>query len=106
MIAPIEETAVVILYYNKVSITEACLSSALETNLDPKSIFAFDNGSKDVFSQKVKELFPQINHLGIEQNGGFSRGFPSISVSWSRCAGDAPQINPFGTCLQQRLRHT
>lgn len=67
----------VILSYNHPELTEKCIQSALEKKHSKQSnqdIFLVHNGSEKKFSLKLQNQFPDITHIFLEQNKGFSGG--------------------------------
>ncbi|MCP5048838.1 MAG: glycosyltransferase family 2 protein [bacterium] len=69
------ETAIVVLYYNKLRLTVRCIQSVLDAGYPPDQVYCFDNGSKpDVFHQ-LYQAFPTCRHLRNDTNLGFSGGF-------------------------------
>lgn len=79
-------SAIVVLHYNKIKLTQTCVQSVLDAGYPPDLIYCFDNGSKKDVYEEVKELFPQCHHNRIDENGGFSRGF-NRSLEWVFEAG-------------------
>jgi GT2 family glycosyltransferase len=69
------EIPIVILYYNKVSLTESCIDSVLKAGHAPSRIYCFNNGSRRNFSSLIQAKYPRLNHLDVEHNIGFSGGF-------------------------------
>ncbi len=76
-----QEDAVVVLYYNKIRLTEACVRSLLEAGYPAEHIYCFDNGSQPKVLGQVKALFPGCNHHRCEVNNGYSGGF-NRSLQW------------------------
>jgi GT2 family glycosyltransferase len=70
-----KDTAIVVLYYNKLRLTLDCVRSVLEAGYAPQEVTCFDNGSKREVFQQVQQEFPLCCHLRIEKNRGFSGGF-------------------------------
>ncbi|MDD5065946.1 MAG: glycosyltransferase family 2 protein [bacterium] len=68
------KSAIVLLYYNKPSLTVRCLDSILASN--PASLcFAFDNGSEKKVHEEIRQRYPAVNHVRLEANSGYSGGF-------------------------------
>jgi GT2 family glycosyltransferase len=70
-----DNVAIVVLYYNKIRLTEKCVQSVIDAGYQPQQVFCYDNGSKlDVF-ESLQQTFKQCNHIRCETNLGFSGGF-------------------------------
>jgi GT2 family glycosyltransferase len=64
---------VVVLSFNHAGITKDCLLSVLNL-FNPVDVFLVHNGSKATSIDELKLAFPQIHHLILEKNLGFSGG--------------------------------
>jgi len=74
-------SAVIILYFNKINMTSECINSVIDAGIPMSQIFAFSNGSDKIFHKELKNRFPSIGHNHIEINSGFSGGFNN-SLKW------------------------
>lgn len=81
-----QETAIVVLHYNKIRLTDRCIQAVINAGYPPGRIYCFDNGSQAEIFRQVKETFPLCRHLRIEQNLGFSGGF-NRALEWVFAAG-------------------
>jgi GT2 family glycosyltransferase len=72
----------IVLYYNKVNLTKACIQSILEANYPKSQIYCFDNGSKPGVFNQIKETFPGCHHQRCVDNVGFSGGF-NRALRWA-----------------------
>lgn len=66
--------AVLIVTYNRFYSLSECIESILNGFLKPNSIFVVDNGSQDSTSRLIKEKFPDINVISLENNIGPAGG--------------------------------
>jgi GT2 family glycosyltransferase len=73
--------AVIVLYFNKIRLTVRCVQSILDAGYSPGQVYCFDNGSKPENSAGLREIFPGVQHAGVEKNHGFSGGF-NRALSW------------------------
>jgi hypothetical protein len=64
----------VVLTWNDVELTSNCLASVLASNYANLKVLLVDNGSKPQRGGELKEKFPQIEVLQLEENQGFSGG--------------------------------
>lgn len=64
---------IVILSYNHPEITARCVLSA-RSFYRSEDILLVHNGSEKVFCQELRERFPDIEHLELKKNKGFSGG--------------------------------
>lgn len=80
------ESAIIVLHYNKVKLTERCIRSVLDAGYPPQRIYCFDNGSQTQVRQEIQELFPRCKHRRIDDNLGFSGGF-NRSMEWVLAEG-------------------
>ncbi len=64
---------VVVLSYNHIEITRACVRSLLNTLLHP-NIFLIHNGSRAENIELLKKEFPTIRHEVLSENRGYSGG--------------------------------
>lgn len=65
--------ACLILSFNKPEITRRCVTSCLNF-FNETDIFLIHNGSLPIHQNQLRADFPQINHLIIPQNKGYSGG--------------------------------
>jgi GT2 family glycosyltransferase len=65
--------ATVILSFNHPDLTERCVRSALEI-LPPETIVLVHNGSEERWIHRQQKQFPQIHHLILKHNKGFTGG--------------------------------
>ncbi len=72
---------IAVLYFNKPAITKRCIASILKAGYRLGYVFAFDNASSLECSEEIKQEFPDINHLRIEKNKGYSGGF-NRALQW------------------------
>jgi len=70
-----EIMAIVVLYFNKVRLTDRCLNSLLDAGVSSDRIYCMDNGSEPAFADKITNGFPELNHHKLKKNQGFSGGF-------------------------------
>jgi GT2 family glycosyltransferase len=82
--------AVVILNWNGLELTDACLKSWAKASPAPERIMVVDNGSKDGSPAALKRRFPKVELLALKENLGYAagnnRGFERIFSK-----GKAPQ---------------
>lgn len=64
-------TTVVIPNYNGIKYIEACLTSLYEGSRVP-AVIVVDNASSDGSCELVRERFPQVRLIGLQENTGFS----------------------------------
>jgi len=69
------KTAIVVLHYNKIRLTQRCIQSILDAGYTQEQIHCFDNGSKPEIFEELNAAFPQCAHQRIKTNLGFSGGF-------------------------------
>lgn len=81
-----QETAIVVLHYNKIRLTQRCVRSILEAGCSPGQVYCFDNGSQPGVFQELQEDFSLCHHRRIEENRGFSGGF-NRALEWVFSAG-------------------
>lgn len=74
-------TAIVVLYYNKLRLTETCIRSILNAGYSGEMIYCFNNGSEEDVYEEIKKEFKECGHNGIVKNGGYSVGF-NASLRW------------------------
>ncbi len=55
--------------------TQRCVQSVLDAGYPPVRIFCFDNGSLPENHDRVSAAFPDVNHIRIPENRGYSGGF-------------------------------
>lgn len=78
LLDPITDTpsvAVVILNYNGVSYLEQFLPSVLKSTYDNYSIIVADNASTDDSIAFLKESYPSVRIISLEENYGFAKGY-------------------------------
>ncbi|MFH0926247.1 MAG: glycosyltransferase family 2 protein [bacterium] len=78
-------SCLVVLHYNKVLETIACLTSIRKVGYDPSLIYVYDNGSLVENRDKITALFPEFHHYYEEKNYGYSGGFNrALSLVFSK----------------------
>jgi GT2 family glycosyltransferase len=70
--------SIVIINYNGLGLTRACLESARLQSWQPREIIVIDNGSEADEARILDMEFPDVRILGLERNLGFSGG-----VNWA-----------------------
>lgn len=65
---------IVILSYNHPQLTTQTIQSVLNLSINADKIHLVHNGSLPQHTEALKIAFPQINHLVMQQNKGFSGG--------------------------------
>jgi GT2 family glycosyltransferase len=68
-----QKVSTVILSFNHPELTERCVNSALQ-HFAAEDILLVHNGSEKKWIQKHQEAFPQIHHLILQHNKGFTGG--------------------------------
>jgi GT2 family glycosyltransferase len=68
-------SCVVVLYFNKPNLTANCIQSIIDAGYDQNSVLAFDNGSLIDNFNFIKQKFPYIKHNRQGINKGYSGGF-------------------------------
>ena len=71
----ISHIKILILNWNGKKFLKACLDSVLGINYPNYTILVIDNNSSDGSRQFVKENYPKIEYLQLEQNFGFGGGY-------------------------------
>lgn len=71
----IPSVAVVILNYNGWHYLEKYLPNVLQTDYDNLRIIVADNGSTDGSLARLKQYFPKVETINLEQNHGFAEGY-------------------------------
>ncbi len=66
---------IVLLFYNKTSLTLNCLESILSSGYSIEEILCLDNGSLPETKKKLLSIYPDLQIHRIEPNGGYSAGF-------------------------------
>ncbi len=66
---------IALLYYNKIRLTKTCLDSVLSAGVEPDRVHCLDNGSDLAVYSELKQDYPEIHHIRLESNCGFSGGF-------------------------------
>jgi len=74
MLAKTPTIGIVLLSFNRFSITEKCIKSLYSINYPRFSIVVVDNNSADNSGEKLKENFPEITLLKSKINRGFCGG--------------------------------
>ncbi len=77
--------SVVIPTFNGLELLKSCLTSLREQLLPPDEIIVVDDGSTDGTVQVIPSLFPEVQIVGLQRNGGFAR---AANVGVSVAAGD------------------
>lgn len=67
--------AVVILNYNGEEVLKQFLPSVLESDYPNLEIIVADNGSGDSSLEMLKEEFPEVKIIDLEENNGFAKGY-------------------------------
>ncbi len=80
------EEAIVVLYYNKIKLTESCINSILDAGYMARDIYCFDNGSKAEVFEEVKQKYPLCRHHRCAENKGYSGGF-NQALDWAFNSG-------------------
>ncbi len=70
--------AIAVLHYNKIRLTCACLDSLLSNGIAPERIYCLDNGSEISVYLQLTDRYPDIHHIRLESNRGFSGGFNAV----------------------------
>ncbi len=70
------DLSVIILNYNTVELTRACLTTVFASNLGPYSmeVVVCDNGSTDGSVEMITKEFPQVTFIDNKKNVGFAAG--------------------------------
>lgn len=76
-----KKDAIVVLYYNKIRLTQKCIQSILDAGYSPDQVYCFDNGSKSEVFRQLQEDFSCCHHRRIEKNLGYSGGF-NRALEW------------------------
>ena len=75
---------VIVLNWNKKELTIKCVESIKKVNYSNINILVVDNGSTDGSVDTLKEKFPEVSILALENNlgyaGGNNRGFDSLEA--------------------------
>lgn len=67
--------AIAVLSYNHPDLTSRCLSSVLaQPGLNPTQVFLCHNGSLRQHREQLLTSFPEVKHVIVEENKGFSGG--------------------------------
>jgi GT2 family glycosyltransferase len=85
------DTAIVVLHYNKIRLTQRCLQSILDASYPPRQIYCFDNGSQPEISRQLQQGFPLCHHQRSEKNLGFSGGF-NRALAWVFSCGPSSTL--------------
>ncbi len=67
------DISIIIVSYNTVNLTLACLASLQTPDDLAKEIFVVDNSSQDNSVAMIRERFPQVTVIANQQNKGFGR---------------------------------
>jgi GT2 family glycosyltransferase len=73
--------SIVVLYYNKIHLTRACLDSIISNYGASVSVFAYDNGSLPEITGQLKQEYPNVLFKRSEKNRGYSGGF-NRALQW------------------------
>jgi len=65
--------SVIIVNYNGLTLLEACLKSLMKTNYKNFEVFLVDNNSSDDSVKFVKENYPQVQLILLDENLGFAQ---------------------------------
>jgi len=66
--------AIVVISYNTLEMTLACIESVIkETHRYPYELFVYDNDSKDGSEEAIAKQFPNVNLVASKDNIGFAR---------------------------------
>lgn len=68
-------TPIIILSYNKPTLTHRCISAVMDAGYDANQIYLVDNGSRRDVLETHLNTFPALNSFRLEQNNGFAGGF-------------------------------
>ncbi|MCC6277020.1 MAG: glycosyltransferase family 2 protein [Oligoflexia bacterium] len=80
------ESSVVILSFDHPELTTRAVKSVLDLQLSPKHLYLVHNGSQKKNVLTLKARFPEINHLEIEFNKGYSGGM-NVGLAAAFAAG-------------------
>ena len=88
------KTTLIILAWNRWDLTEACLSTLFETDLQNTDILAVDNGSTDETPERLRELEigGQLRVIRLPENLGFVRG-NNVGIEEADSASDIVLLN-------------
>jgi O-antigen biosynthesis protein len=85
-------TSVVVVSYNTAAHIESCLLSILELDYPQVEIIVVDNGSTDESVDLVRQRFPDVELVELQENKGFAGG---ASVGLYMASGDiVATVNP------------
>ncbi|MBN7809688.1 glycosyltransferase family 2 protein [Algoriphagus sp. H41] len=71
---PEASVAIILVNWNGLDFTKACLSSLRQVDFPSYKIFLVDNASQNQEGQKLKSLFPELELIQNEENLGFAGG--------------------------------
>jgi GT2 family glycosyltransferase len=77
-----KHVVVVVLNYCSEEDTAACIQSLSRSDYKPFSILIVDNASPDGSGQRLRDRFPDVNHLALETNGGYAAG-NNRGIEWA-----------------------
>jgi GT2 family glycosyltransferase len=69
-----KKVAIIILNWNGYKMTVDCLKSLFKITYSEYKIFLVDNGSSDGSIAKLKDQFPNVDYLELDNNYGFTGG--------------------------------
>ena len=76
------KVGIVIVNWNGYQITRTCLLSCKSLNYKNTNIYVVDNGSTDGSVDKLKNEFPEVDHIENNENKGFAGGVnPGIQTA-------------------------
>src|SRR5688572_17952593 len=85
-------TSVVVVSYNTAAHIESCLLSLLELDYPQVEIIVVDNGSTDGSVDLIRQRFPDVELVDLQENKGFAGG---ASVGLYMASGDiVATVNP------------
>src|SRR5687768_14685205 len=85
-------TSVVVVSYNTAAHIESCLLSLLELDYPQVEIIVVDNGSTDGSVDVIRQRFPDVELVELQENKGFAGG---ASVGLYMASGDiVATVNP------------
>ncbi len=82
----VPSVAGVVLNYNGREVTQVTLGSLLELSYPVLDLLVVDNGSTDGSWEAIREAFPAVRQLRVEENRGISWGL-NHGIRWARESG-------------------
>ena len=70
-----EKLAIVILNWNGRKMLDQYLSSVLQYSKDEATVYVADNASTDDSLKMLRETFPAVKLIELDQNWGFAEGY-------------------------------